>query len=109
MVTKLKVLRLTQQIRQTDDTAFADILMQAGIGKLPTDRPLPFASTADIDAENNFLWRWPSTLDKSHVDLNRILICSTNKLVNKHNQRELDAFPGSEGVFRSATKSESIR
>ena len=29
---QVKVLRLTQQIRQADDTAFADILMQAGKG-----------------------------------------------------------------------------
>ena len=31
------------------------------------------------------------------------------KLVNEHNQRVLDAFSGSERVFRSATKIESIR
>ena len=90
--------RLTQQIRQADDTTFAGILMQAGKVTLPTDRPLPFASTADIVAEYNFLWRWPSSLDKRQVDLNRIIICSINKLVNEHNRRALDASPACKRV-----------
>ena len=68
--------------------------MQSGKVTIPIDRPLPF-----VDAAYNFLWRWLSTLDKRHVDLNPILICSTNMLVNEHNQRARDAFPGSERVF----------
>ena len=103
-MSQVKLLRLTQKIRQTDDSAFDDILMQAEKSTLPTDSPLPFASTAGIHAAYNFLWRWPSILDKRHVDLNQILICSTNKLMNEHNQCAFDAFPGRERVFRSATK-----
>ena len=82
LCSQVKVIRMTQQIRQADESEFPDIFMKAGKGKRPNDGPLPFTSAVAIDAAYNFLWRWPSTLDKRRVDLNRKLICSTKKLVN---------------------------
>ena len=66
----MRVLRLTEQNRQDDDTVFCDILMQAGKGIFPTDRPLPFNPIANIGIAYSFLGRWPSTLNKRHVESN---------------------------------------
>jgi len=74
---KLKVLRVTEQVRQSQYTAFAALLLDISKGSFPRDATLPLKSTSDGIAAYNFLWRWIVSGNTEYVDLDRILICST--------------------------------
>ena len=105
----VRVLRITHQIRQSQDREFAALLMSTAKGHFPEDIPLPLQSTANLDKAYEFLWRWISTGSKFHVDLDRIIVCPTNSLVNQHNERALEMFPGRLLHFRSSTSIEPVR
>ena len=106
---KVKVLRITHQIRQSQDQEFAALLMSTAKGQFPEDIPLPLQFTANLDKAYEYPWRWVTTGNKLHVDLDRIIVCPTNSLVNEHNERALDMFPGRLLNFRSSTSIELVR
>ena len=105
----VRVLRITHQIRQSQDRVFAALLMSTAKGHFPEDIPLPLQSTASLHKAYEFLWRWISTGRKFHVDLDRIIVCPTNSLVNQHNERALEMFSGRLLHFHSSRSIEPVR
>ena len=106
---KVKLLRITHQIRQSQDQKFAALLMGTAKGQFPEDIPLRLQSTANLDKAFGYLWRWLITSNKLHVDLDRIIVCPTNSLVNEHSERAPNMFPGRLLNFRSSTSIELVR
>ena len=106
---KVKLLRTTHQIRQFQDQELAALLMSTAKGQFPEDIPLSLQSTANLDKAYEYLWRWITTGNKRHLDLERIIVCPTNSLVDEHNERALDMFPGRLLNFRSSTSIEPVR
>ena len=90
----MKIFCITQQIRQAENNMFSSFLKQAATGRLPDESPLPLKSTGNMLQSYKFIWRWVDSGNKRDVDLDRILVCSTNRLVNEHNSRALEMFPG---------------
>jgi len=68
--------------------------MDISKGIFPHTEPLPLNSTADHTTAYGFIWPWVSTGNSQDVDLEIILICATNSLVNEHNETALRMFPG---------------
>lgn len=105
---RVKIFRITQQIRQAEDTGFSTLLKQKATGRFPENYPLPLKSTRNMLQSDKFLWRWIGSGNKQYVDLDVTLVCSTKLLVNSHNYRALNMFKGTEMTFRLSTPIEKI-
>lgn len=100
------VLRMSIQVRQSGDPAFRTLLKELATGTFPRASKLPLTSTASRTSAYGWLWRWFTTARKEDVRLDRLILCSTNALVDEHNNEALDAFPGEKLNFYSATRVE---
>ena len=83
--------------------------MSTAKAQFPEDIPLPLQSTDNLDKAYEYLWRWVTTGNKLHVDVDHIIVCPTNSLVNDHNERALDMFPERLLNFHSSTSIELVR
>ena len=53
---RVKIFRITQQIRQAEDTVFSSLLKQTATGRLPEECSLPLKSTGNMLQSYRFLW-----------------------------------------------------
>ena len=106
---KVKTLRISHPIRQADDRQFSDLLKRIGKGRFPQEEKLPLKSTGSPEEAYKFIWKWKRTLDRRDVTLDRLVMASTNNLVNEHNEKALESFPGQQFELLSATKVQPIR
>ena len=106
---KVRVLRLTEQVRQESDPNFAQLLLKLGKGTFPAQDRLPLLSTEKRKESYKHLWKWVSSKDPRDVRLNRLLVAPTNSLVDEHNYKALDMFPGDSFSLSSATRLEKTR
>ena len=100
---------MTQQVRQADDSEFANLLMDLAKGRYPEESCLPLNSTHILNESYKFIWRWVTTNNKRDVQPNRLIVCSTNACVDEHNENALRMFPGEKFISRSATRIEKVR
>jgi len=105
----IKVLRLTQRVRQSQNSAFAALLMDIAEEIFPQSEPLPLKSTSNYTTAYRFIWPCVSTGNSQDVDLDIILICARHSLVNEHNETALRIFPGPLPILRSATRIDKAR
>jgi hypothetical protein len=92
--TDVTKLYLTQQVRQAEDTAFADLLDAVGDGRHPAALPIPLHATRSVEQAYGWLFRWIQTNNRSHVDLNCMLVSATNSKADSHLAAILARFPG---------------
>lgn len=99
----VKFVRFTRQVRQAEDDEFKQLLSSICTGRYNNRNPLPLRSTASLTALYRALWKWYSTGNIADVNLGTMMVCPTNALVNEHNDRALDSFPGEEFTLFSYT------
>jgi PIF1-like helicase/Helitron helicase-like domain at N-terminus len=92
--TDLTKLFLTEQFRQAEDHAFAELLTAVGDGLHPGTLPLPLRATRSVQEAYKWLSRWVHTNNRDHVDLDCMLVCATNSKVDSHLEAFLTLFPG---------------
>ena len=73
---KVRVLRLTEQVRQQSDPSFGNLLLKLGKGTFQSDRTLPLYSTMKRKEAYKFIWKWVESKEKRDIRLNRLLVCS---------------------------------
>ena len=72
---RVKVFRMTQQRRQSEDTVFSTLLKQTATGRLSQECPLPRKSTGNISQSYKCLWQWVDSGKNIDVDPDRIIVC----------------------------------
>ena len=91
----VRVLRLTEQIRQSEDIAFASLLRAVGRGCYSKhDSPLNLNSTTDVFKAYEFVFPWIKSGCVDDVRGDQMLVCPLNSQVDKHQEKLMEMFPG---------------
>ena len=90
------VVRLTEQIRQSEDASFSSLLRAVGRGSFSkNDSPLALNSTTDIQKAYKFVFPWINSGRIEDVAVDQMLVCLLNSQVDELQKRLMELFPGS--------------
>lgn len=89
----VKLRRATEQVRQSSDRSFRERLTSVAKRKFDRQAKLPLMSTGVVEEAYKKIWRWYTSKNIEHVDLDRLILCPTNALVDEHNKQGISSFP----------------
>jgi hypothetical protein len=107
--TDVRVLYLTQSVRQAVDVPFSNLLLAVGNGTYDPQAPLPLKATKDPAVAYAWLWTWKQTRNVHHVDTDRMLLASVNSKVDEHLEAALLSFPGQLITLTGITELDRVR
>lgn len=87
-----KVLRITTQVRSSDNSSFKELLTRIAKGTLPVSTPLLLKSTLNMEEAYKPVCHWFTTNNIRDVDLKKMILCPANNLVDEHNKVALESF-----------------
>lgn len=102
----MNVPRVTQSACHSSDPPFPSLLSWVATNTNTSSTPLPFKLGGRPSKVYEGVWNWYISKNYLHVDLKILIQCTTNHLLDEHNDSTLNTFPGSVVNLYSSTSVE---